>query len=56
MKHKYEIIKYTVFKNPETHEIQQKTIVSKVYTRIGLIIKLLVGMFLYDDIDYREIS
>ncbi len=43
-KPKYEIIKYTVFKNPETQDIEQKAITSKVYTRIGLAIKLLIGM------------
>ena len=54
-KPKYEITKYTLFKNYETQDIEQKIITSKVYTRVGLAIKLSIGMFLYDDIDYREI-
>lgn len=54
-KPKYEITKYTLFKNPETRQIEYKPIVSKAYTRIDLVIKLFIGMFLYDDINHRKI-
>lgn len=54
-KHKYDIRKYIVFMSPKSHEIEQKVIISKAYTRIDLAIKLFISMFLYDDVDYKTV-
>ena len=55
-KPKYEITKYTLFKNPETREIEEKEMRENVYIEFGLFVKLLIYPFLYDNITYKTIK
>ena len=55
-KPKYEITKYTLFKNHETHELKEKEIKENVYTEFGLFIRLLIYPFLYDNLTYKSVE
>ena len=56
LKPKYEIIKYTLFKNQETQELEEKEIKENVYTEFGLFIRLLIYPFLYDNLTYKSLE
>ena len=55
-KPKYEIAKYTLFKNLETREVEEKEIRENVYTEFGLFVKLLIYPFLYDNLTYKTVK
>lgn len=55
-KPKYEITKYTLFKNHESQDIEEKEIRENVYTEFGLFIKLLIYPFLYDNLTYKTVE
>lgn len=55
---KYEIYIYdwVIDKEDKNHQIRQKIMTKKAYTKIGLILKILYLVFLYDHIEYREVN